>query len=150
MTIQSATYNETQFILNHAINVFTESTVGHIEPSWDKALQSVSLFLNNGGYYFINTENNKIKGWIGIGVTYDSYTDKEIGFIQELYVLPEYRNAGIARELCKEATIHLKQQGCQEIQLNVFVGNGAKNLYRKLGFQDLYTTMKLDFGSNTD
>ncbi|WP_156291921.1 GNAT family N-acetyltransferase [Oceanobacillus salinisoli] len=144
MAIRKATYMETQQILNYALDVMNEATAGHVEGSYEKAIQLISPFLKNGGYYLIYTDGKAIQGWIGIGFSYDPYTDKTVGMIPELFVLPAYRNKGIAKKLCDEAIEHLKQMGYSNIQLNVFAGNPAKKLYEKLGFHEVYTLMELE------
>jgi len=143
LPIQKATIQQTKEILKYAIDVMNEATVGFVVPSWQKAKELIWPFLNNGGYYLVYIENNTIQGWIGIGATYDFYTDQVIGIIPELYVLPPFRKKGIAKQLCIEACRQLNRMGYDRIQLNVFEGNHAKQLYRKLGFRDIYTTMEL-------
>lgn len=142
MVVTKATYKETQEILRQSVNVLSEATVGYINPAWAKALQLVSPFLNEGGYYLVYKEDGVLQGWIGIGNLYDFYTDQMAGFIPELYVLPPYRKQGVAEKLCKEAFNHLQEKGYQKVQLNVFAGNRAKQLYEKLGFQDVCTLME--------
>lgn len=142
MTIRKATYSETQKILNHSLKVLKEASMGYIEPTQKTALQMVSPFLVEGGYYLVHVKNNVIQGWIGIGETLDYYTDEIVGFIPEIYVLPRYRKKGVAEKLCNEAFKHLKQEGYKKVQLNVFNGNSAKKLYQKLDFKEVTTLME--------
>ncbi|MCU9612346.1 GNAT family N-acetyltransferase [Caldibacillus lycopersici] len=142
MAIRKATNEETQTILNHALIVMKEATNGQVMLSWEKAQEFIWPFLENGGYYLVSTKNNVIQGWIAIGVSYDPYLDKMVGFINEIYVLPAYRKQGIAKELCKEARNRFRQLGYNQIQLNVFSGNPAKQLYKKLGFHEVMTLMQ--------
>src|SRR5699024_8814924 len=111
-------------------------TLGYVKPSLEKAYHMVSPSLSDGGYYLVHTEKSVIQGWIGVGHSYDFYTDEMVGVITELYVLQAYRTQGIAEKLCKEALKQLKDSGYKNVQLNVFNGNGAKHLYEKLGFSD--------------
>lgn len=142
MYIRRASKKETNEILKHAHQVFIESTNGLFDTNVEKAKQINSLFLSNGGYYLIWYENDTILGWIGVGITFDPFTDEEIGIIPELYVLPPHRNKGIAKKLCHAAMNNFRKQKCKRVQLNVFENNLAKNLYRILGFRDIYTTME--------
>ncbi|MEW9502678.1 GNAT family N-acetyltransferase [Jeotgalibacillus marinus] len=144
MTIRKATYSETQTILNYSLVVLKEATMGSVEQSQEKALQLVSPFLSDGGFYLVHIENNVIQGWIGVGKIFDYYTDEMVGFIPEIFVLPQYRKQGIAEKLCMEAFSKLKEHGYQKVQLNVFSGNPVKNLYYKLGFNDVSTLMQKD------
>jgi ribosomal protein S18 acetylase RimI-like enzyme len=142
MSIRKASKEDIREIQKHARRVFLESTMGLLGNGWENAKQIKSVFLSNGGYYLIWNENDRILGWIGIGIIVDPFTDEEIGIINELYVLPPYRHRGIARELCYEAMVHFKKHTCKKVQLNVFQGNKARELYRNLGFKNLYTTME--------
>lgn len=142
MTIREATYSETQKILKYAPSVLKEASVGYYEPRGDTARQLASSFLIGGGYYIVHTENNVIQGWVGVGEIFDNYSNEKIGFIPEIYVMPNDRKKGIADKLCKEVFRKLKESGHNKVQLNVFSGNHAKDLYHKLGFQDVSTIME--------
>ena len=142
MAIRKATYHETQKILSHSLEVLKEATMGYVQPSKEKAIRMVSPFLADGGCYLVDIENNRIKGWIGVGTTIDYCTDEMVGIIPEIYVYPQYRNQGVAEQLCYEGFMHLKEKGYKKVQLHVFEGNHAKHLYQKLGFQEVATLME--------
>ncbi len=142
MQFRKATYEEKQRILSHSLEVLKEATMGHVKPRRKKALELISPFLSNGGYYLLCTENNRILGWIAVSNTVDVNTDEMIGVIPEIYVLPQYRNNGIAKKLCNEAFKHLKGEGLNKVQLNVFSGNLAKKIYEDLGFKEISTIME--------
>ena len=141
MTIRRATYEETQSILNYHLVVLKEATMGYVKPSREKAIEMMTPFLNGGGYYLVRVKNNVIQGWVGLGRIIDQNSDEEVGFINEMYVLPPYRNQGAAEKLCKAAFIQLRAEGHKKVQLNVYAGNHAKHLYEKLGFKDVSTLM---------
>ncbi|HLR62338.1 MAG TPA: GNAT family N-acetyltransferase [Lentibacillus sp.] len=142
MTIRKATERETREIIRHSMDVLKESSVGHIPEEQEKAQQMISPLLASGGYYLVHTGNGSLQGWIGVGSTIDYYTDKPVGVIPELYVLRQYRKQGIATKLCKEAIARLQQSGYAAVQLNVFAGNSIKQLYGKLGFEEVTTLMQ--------
>ncbi|MEH6995148.1 GNAT family N-acetyltransferase, partial [Neobacillus drentensis] len=62
-------------------------------------------------------------------------------YINEMYVLPPYRKQGAAEKLCKAAFIQLRAEGHKKVQLNVYAGSDAKQLYEKLGFKDVSALM---------
>lgn len=144
MTIRLATFEETQNILNYHMVVMKEATMGYVKPSREKVYQLMSPFLNGGGYYLVRTKNNVIHGWVGLGRTVDQNTDELVGFINEMYVFPLYRKQGVAKKLCEAAFKQLKAEGYKKVQLNVYSGNHAKNLYQNLGFQEVSTMMTRD------
>ncbi|WP_342431687.1 GNAT family N-acetyltransferase [Neobacillus sp. FSL H8-0543] len=148
MTIRKATRDETQRILNYHMAVMKEATMGYVKPSQEKVAELMAPFFNGGGYYLVRSKNNIIHGWVGIVRMIDQNTDEWVGFINEMYVLPYFRNQGIAEKLCKAAFNQLKIEGFNKVHLNVYAGNPAKRLYQKLGFQDVSTLMakNLDLG----
>lgn len=148
MPIRKATYLETQTIVNQAPIVLKEATMSYGEPNPEKAHRIVSSFLANGGYYMIYSKDDYIHGWIGVGESFDYYSNKLIGHISEVYVLPSCRGLGVAKKMCEEVFKLLEAQGYTEVQLNVFSGNHAKYLYEKIGFQDVSTLMYKDLKHN--
>ena len=139
MTIRKATYQENQEILNFSQKVFKESTMGLVE---NQELPLMSPFSEDDGYYLVYSENNVMKGWLGLASTFNFYDGERVGMISEVYVIPEYRRKGIARQLCIEGIKNLKERGHRKVHLNVFAGNGAKQLYQKLGFHEVSRLME--------
>ncbi|SET67559.1 Acetyltransferase (GNAT) family protein [Oceanobacillus limi] len=142
MSIRKATFKETQYILDQALVVLKDSSMGFVQPSIEKASQIMTPILADGGYYLVFETNQIIHGWIGVGTIYDFYTDETVGTIPEIYVFPTYRKQGIAEKLMREAFRYLAREGVRKVQLNVFAGNKAKKLYEKLGFHDVSTLME--------
>ena len=146
MTIRKATYQENQEILTYAQKVFKESTMGLVE---NQELPLMSSFSEDDGYYLVYSENNVMKGWLGLASTFNFYDGERVGMISEVYVIPEYRRKGIARQLCIEGIKNLKERGHRKVHLNVFAGNGAKQLYQKLGFQEVSILMVKNINMDT-
>lgn len=141
--IRKATMAETRDIVRFAFDVMKEATFGQVKLSREKAFQFANEFLQSGGFYLVYTEHQKIQGWVGLGTTFDTYQDKQTGFLYEIYVLPAYRKRGIAKKLCQEAIQHLEKYGYRTIELNVFAGNEkARNLCKSLGFTEVSTILK--------
>ena len=90
-----------------------------------------------------------MKGWLGLASTFNFYDGERVGMISEVYVIPEYRRKGIARQLCIEGIKNLKERGHHKVHLNVFAGNGAKQLYQKLGFQEASILMVKNINMDT-
>jgi len=64
------------------------------------------------------------------------FAPKKCFHISVVYVIPEYRQRGIATSLIKEALRWASEHGCQEAGLNVLINNkDARGLYRKIGFK---------------
>lgn len=144
MMIRKATREEVQKISRHAYHVVNEATVGFIKPTPELVAELITPFLENDAHYLLYKEDQQVKGWIGVGTSYDYLTHQTVGVILELYVFPTFRKQGIAKKLIEEATKRLKDQGYNKVQLQVYAGNQAKSLYQKLCFEEVVTMMEKD------
>ena len=62
------------------------------------------------------------------------------GHVVSIAVLPEYRKRGIGTSLMLQAMKEMRNYGMKECYLEVRVSNQiAKNLYRKIGFEEIKT-----------
>ena len=58
-----------------------------------------------------------------------------LGYVENIYVVPDARGRGIAAQLLAHAEDHLRRAGCGLIQLDALRGEGsAEGLYEKLGY----------------
>jgi len=142
MAIRKATAAETQYILKQASEVMQEATMGLVKQNPEAAQDMIVQALMHGGYYLVYEEQGSIKGWLAVSSRYDMYADEMAGLLLELYVLPAYRNRGIAEELMNHALRQLRKEGFSRVHLNVFTGNPARLLYEKLGFHDVSLMME--------
>ncbi|WP_176713744.1 GNAT family N-acetyltransferase [Pseudobacillus wudalianchiensis] len=101
-------------------------------------------YIQNGAYYLIEEENQRLKGWLLLGIDGDFMAGNVIGQLLQIYVFPQYRKMGIGRKLMQEAIRQLQSQGMKKIHLNVFAGNPAKNMYKEFGFKKISTIMELN------
>jgi ribosomal protein S18 acetylase RimI-like enzyme len=142
MAIRRANEMETENILAHSFPVMKEATMGRVKESKEMTFNRMKQFVAQGGYYLIDTDEDKVKGWLAIGEYDDGYSKKRIGFFLELYVYPKFRKEGIAKALLKAGIDEMKEKQLERIQLNVYAGNLAKELYDELGFYDVSTLME--------
>jgi len=144
MTIRKASHLETNYILQLTGNILKESSMGHIDNNVHTAYNMFLPFIQNGAYYLIDEESRRLRGWILLGIDGDFMAGNAIGHLLQLYVFPRYRKAGIGMKLMQEAIKQLQAQGMKTIQLNVYAGNPAQNMYQKLGFKKVSTIMELN------
>lgn len=58
-----------------------------------------------------------------------------IGSVEEVFVAPEARAAGLARDLVERALEAMRERGAERFQLRVLAGNdGGRAFWRRLGF----------------
>lgn len=103
---------------------------GHFEQGFDEMMRS-DVYVQ--GYMLVCDGNN-----VGYCVTMKTYSVEAGGitiWIDELFVLEEYRSKGLGRELFK----YIEENGdkkLRRIRLEVELDNGrAISLYKKMGFE---------------
>lgn len=138
--ITKATKEDIEFILSHAVSSTYDAT--QIEISEEKAMAMFQGVIDKGGFYLLIKEEEAIQGWIMLGENTDYFTDNKYGFIYEIYVMPEHRGKGLSKILIQEGNSLLKEQGYKEVRLNVFASNFAKEIYKKMGFQEVNFLME--------
>ncbi|MER2263216.1 MAG: GNAT family N-acetyltransferase [Psychrobacillus sp.] len=139
--ITKATKEDMEFILSHAVSSAYDAT--QLEISEDKALAMFQGVIDKGGFYLVMKEEEAIQGWILLGENTDYFTDNKYGFIYEIYVLPAHRGKGLSKILINEGNSYFKEQGYETVRLNVFASNFAKEIYKKIGFQEVNCIMEV-------
>ena len=143
--LQMATEKEKDFILSKAADSLNEGINKENAISQEKAEAIISPVLNSGANYVVlRNEEGSLTGWALLGENRDYISDKKVGFIFDLHVLPEHRGKGLSKILIKECIKELKSKGYNEVRLNVYASNFAKEIYLKLGFSELQTIMHLN------
>ncbi len=75
------------------------------------------------------------------------YRLKEYGFIHDLWVEPEYRHAGIARQMVMLTISRFSQIGVKQIRLDTAAANdAARRLFSSCGFRLSTMEMLIDQG----
>ncbi len=101
--------------------------------------------IKHGAYFLAAREQDELVGWVQVDRSVDWITNKDIGWINDVYVKKPFRGKGYASKLMKQALAELKDKGYDEVRLNVYTFNEqAIKLYEKLGFKDLNKFMKID------
>src|SRR4051812_24917425 len=73
------------------------------------------------------------------------YKLKEYGFLHDLWVEPEYRNEGVARQMVMLAIERFKQIGVEQIRLDTAGQNEpARRLFAACGFRPSVTEMLIE------
>lgn len=94
---------------------------------------------------YILEYENKVAGYILLSKTYSNEAGGMALLIEELYVLKEFRNKGIAKKVFN--FLKKEYNTCARFRLEVEKNNeSAINLYKKIGFYNLkYLQMIIDF-----
>ncbi len=89
---------------------------------------------------FLYQRNSKIVGFMNVSIRNDyvNGTDTSpVVFVEAIYVLPEYRGQGIARELVTCAEKFAKEKGIKQLASDCLLDNTASELFHKsCGFEE--------------
>jgi ribosomal protein S18 acetylase RimI-like enzyme len=140
--IRTATPYEVSIIKNYQSIVQTEATMGYIKQT--DVIPNLNEYFMGPTNYFILIENGVFCGWVLVGDSHHPYKNNEsCGMVLELYVFPNFRKYGFGYGLMNYAISYFKNRGIKTVQLNVFAGNPAYKMYKKLGFNDIATMMEI-------
>lgn len=141
MNIRKPDEAEINRVLALSQQAMFEGTLGEVKLTNEEAKQMIDPLLRKGSNYLIAEEDNELMGWILFGGTKDQFSNKEIGFIYELFVLEEYRGRKLSTQLVEAGIVQLKKEKYSEVRLSVFAGNYAVKIYERLGFENKKITM---------
>jgi GNAT superfamily N-acetyltransferase len=86
--------------------------------------------------YFVSIVDGAIVGAAG-AFLHDGFpsefSDRRRGYVYGVYVLPAWRNRGIATRLAWATVDWLRARGCTQIKLHA--ANNARPIYERLGFE---------------
>lgn len=89
---------------------------------------------------FLYLRNNRSVAFINVSIRHDyvNGTDTSpVVFIEALYVLPQYRQQGIARELLSQAEQFAKESGVAQLASDCLLQNTNSELFHKsCGFEE--------------
>lgn len=99
-----------------------------------------SLIHHDNQRVFLYHDNHLDVGFahVSLRVDYVEGTHSSpVGFLEGIYVIPEYRNRGIARELITACEQFAKENGCTEFASDCELTNTDSILmHKKLGFEE--------------
>lgn len=110
-----------------------------VETEWgytEVGKKDLEYFLNEQ-YIYVAEENEKIVGFITAEIfKKKAWYTVQLGSINNIFVLEEYRNQGIGKALMKTAIEALKEAGITNIQLDTYNKNSNSiKFYEGLGFE---------------
>lgn len=76
--------------------------------------------------------------------------DFEFGLITDIVVLPEFRRAGLGKELLAAAEAFARANGVKWLRIGALTANqAARDIYSSLGFSGLYVELEKDLTETT-
>lgn len=106
------------------------------ESSIERALLPLLASVSDVGFILIASKDNKIVGYIAICFGYSIELKGRDAFIDELFVLEEYRNKGLGKALIERAKIEARLSRITTLHLEVSRKNSAaKRFYSRQDFE---------------
>lgn len=128
-------YKETEFqeLLKMALDLFKD-----YPPSVTESDLAAVLRKPNYATFFAK-QSGDILGFVTVSIRSDyveGATTSPVGYLESIYVKPEGRKHGIARQLYEKAESWAAQKGCSEMGSDTWEWNlEAQNFHTKLGFK---------------
>ncbi|MFL5869605.1 MAG: GNAT family N-acetyltransferase [Solirubrobacterales bacterium] len=106
------------------------------EPTDADIRASVERILaDRGSEFLIASDRDRPLGICQLRYRWSVWTSSEDCWLEDLYVAPEARRAGLGRALVEAALDSARSRGCVRIELDVDEDNeAARELYRACGF----------------
>lgn len=136
-TVERATL-ENKKILNELMQQqFKEHEIIYTAEILATAIQ-VMLERNDLGCFLIAKEKERVIGLAAISYAWTLEHGGKSAWLDELYVLPEYRGRGVGSELVEHVIEEVGREGCRAIDLEVEEEHWrAERLYERKGFERL-------------
>lgn len=137
MHIRPAAADDLEIILGHRIAMFRD--MGYpdalLNPIEQVSRSLLSHALANGGYYgvFAESDGAGVVGGGGVLIVPWPGMQPRRAWIQNVYVVPEYRRRGIAREIMHALIDWCRAQGFDSV--NLHASADGRSLYEQLGFE---------------
>jgi diamine N-acetyltransferase len=93
----------------------------------------------SGGKIFVAEIGNKTAGFVVVIMNKEegpAHLSHPYGYIMDLAVLKEYHKQGIGQALMQKAEEFVRLSGAEWMQLDVTVGNPARDFYAKSGYRE--------------
>ncbi|MGD8405154.1 MAG: GNAT family N-acetyltransferase [Anaerolineales bacterium] len=136
-TIERASLTDQEAILELLQKQFVEH---EIEYSSDILSTAIGEMLKREGLglFLVARDKDKLIGIAAISFAWTLEHGGKSAWLDELYVLPDYREDGIGSALIESAIDELRKQGCAAIDLEVEENHHrAERLYERKGFKRL-------------
>lgn len=136
MQIRRATTKDASAIIDHNILLAKETENEHLDPLIAK--QGVHTLFSHPekGFYLVAEENGTIIGQLMITFEWSDWRNKDIWWIQSVYVHKEYRETGVFNALYREIQKQAKQHNIPLLRLYVHKDNErAQQVYDKKGMK---------------
>ena len=89
---------------------------------------------------FFAVEDERLLGFVNVSIRKDyveGATSSPVGYLEALYIIPQSRMEGIAKQLCQQAENWAKTQGCSQMGSDTWLTNSnSRAFHLKIGFKE--------------
>lgn len=90
------------------------------------------------GFILCAEHDGDVVGISNVSFTWSVERGGAVAWLDDLYVRPALRNAGVGRALLSATIDHARETGCMTVELEVEVSHAdAERLYQRFGFEPL-------------
>lgn len=113
----------------------SSSDIPSVAQFYETDLKEMSKEIEAGRNYYLAEKGGKVVGGFAAGSAWEGIDHDHRCWITGLFVVPRFRGASVAERLLTKAISTLREQGIDQIFVNVFGNNNpALKLFDKLGF----------------
>jgi GNAT superfamily N-acetyltransferase len=135
--IRTAGPGDLKNLLSLLVNQFREHAISFEIEKLESALGQL-LARQELGLVLLSEEGSSCRGVAVISLAWTLEHGGKTAWLDELYVLPEYRGTGIGSALIERTLQEASDIGCRAVDLEVDQDHTrAEDLYRRFGFEKL-------------
>lgn len=132
--IRKATLNDTRVLAELAIQMWSNHTVSKLDEDF------VEIVNNNDAVCFFKYVDDVPVGFAQCQLRHD-YVEgthsSPVGYLEGIFVVPEYQHKGCAKELLNECELWAKEKGCSEFASDCELNNiNSFNFHMAMGFEE--------------
>lgn len=98
----------------------------------ERTFKFESRFNENDNHQFVLEVDNKIVGYMNVGLT-DDKEFNNCGEIHAIYIINGYKGYGFGKEMIKVGIQELKNMNCDKMLIGCLVGNPTNDFYKHIG-----------------
>ncbi len=111
------------------------------ESAFHKEEQEIILTADDKDCFLVVAEKGSVCGMLEVSLrnVVDGCLSSPVGYMEGIYVCPEYRGHGIARKLVSAAEAWSRDKGCREMGSDSELHNeSAHRFHEHMGFEETY------------
>lgn len=115
----------------------------HIQVTADDLKKAIAAVLDDEklGFLLVARRAGEVVGVVYVSLNWSLEHGGRSAWLEELYVIPQWRNQGIGEKLLLKVMQQANDLGCMAIDVEVDMSHArAENLYRRVGFLPLSRT----------